>query len=84
MRHFVFVVRRYVLTFFCKFFVEIATLTHWKWTVPTLDFFIRKRGVVLAKDSKECMFQTKKWQKKAEKCIAAFHEFEKYMSEEGK
>lgn len=81
MRHFWFVTRRYILTFFCKFFVEVATLTKWKWTVPTLDFFIKKRGLVLAKDAKECMYKTKVWQKKAERCIAAYHEFEKYMKD---
>ena len=84
MRHAYFVWRRWVLTFWCKFFVEVATLTHWNWTMPVLDFFIKRRGLVLAKDSKECMYQTKRWQKKAEKCIAAFHEFEKYMKEEPK
>lgn len=84
MRHFILTVRRYVLTYFCKFFVEIAERTHWKWPIPTLDFFIKRRGLVLGMDSKECMFQCKKWQNKAGACITAFHDFEKYMKEDKK
>lgn len=76
-----FVCKRYVYTFFAKLFVEVATLTTWKWTVPVVDFFIKKRGKVLAYESVTCMKKVKKWQKKAEHCVAAYHEFEQYMKE---
>ncbi len=84
MRHFFLTIRRYVLTFFCKLFVEIATLTKWKWTIPTLDFFIKRRGLVLGMDSKECMYQCQRWQNKAGACITAYHDFERYMKNEEK
>ncbi len=71
--------QRIVYTFFCKLFVEVARGTRFQWTVSVIDFFIKKRGQVLAKAAAESMYQTKKWQKKAEHCIVAFHEFEKYI-----
>lgn len=71
--------QRIVFTFFSKFFVEIAKYTHFQWTIPVTDFFLKKRGEALAKEAKESMYQVKIWQKKAEKCIAAYHEFEIYL-----
>jgi len=77
----VYVGKRYVYTYFAKFFTEVGVLTHWKWTVPVTDFFIRKRGKALGYEAVICMNETKKWQKKAERCIAAYHEFEMYMKD---
>ncbi len=79
MRYFFFVFSRWVLTFFCKFFVEIAEITHWQWTIPVLDFFIKKRGVMLGKEAVYCMKRTQQWQDKAKKVVIAHHQFEKYL-----
>lgn len=74
-------IKRYVTTFFCKFFAELAVKTHFKWTLKCLSFFINSRGKALGHESVICMNKTKKWQKRAEKCIAAFHEFEMYKKQ---
>lgn len=79
-----YVMKRYVYTYFAKFFTDIATLTHWEWTVPVIDFFIVERGKVLSYEAVACMNKTKKWQRKAERCVAAYHEFEMYMKDKSK
>ena len=81
MRYGIYVMKRYVYTYFAKFFAEIATLTHWKWTVPAIEFFIKKRGKVLSYEAVACMNKVKRWQKKAEHCVAAYHKFEAYMKD---
>lgn len=82
MKYAFYVVRRYVLTFYCKLFADIAINTHWKWVVKVLDFFIKRRGLALGNEAVICMNKTKKWQKNAEKCVIAFHDFEKYVKDE--
>ena len=79
MRYLIYKSKRIVFTFFSKFIAEIAVLTKWNWTPAVLNFFLKKRAEELARESVAYMNKTKKWQKKAEKCIAEYHNFELYM-----
>lgn len=76
--------KRMLFTVFCKIFVGLATLTKWEWAITVLDFFIRKYGETISKESVACLNNVKKWQNKAQKCIFAYHNFEKYMKTEEK
>lgn len=84
MKYFFIVSKRYVLTFFCKLIANIASATHWDWTIPVLDFFLQTRGKTLKKEARLCMLKTNLWQNRAKKAVIAHHEFEKNIQKEKK
>lgn len=74
---FVYEIQRKILTLLCKIFANFANILKASWTIVLLDFCLKERGKTLGKESVYCMRKTRKWQKKAELCIAAFHYYEK-------
>lgn len=74
---FVYEIQRKILTLLCKIFAKLAKSLKVNWTMVLLDTCLKKRDKTLGKESVYCMSKTRKWQKKAELCIAAFHQYEK-------
>lgn len=73
---FIYEKERIALTFLCKVSASVAKSVKTSWSISILDWLLRKRSVVLGKESVHCMNKVKKWQRKAGQCIAAYHQYE--------
>lgn len=70
---------RFALTLICKATAAVAAATRLSPAVSALDILLRIRGRVLWHEAVLCMGMTRKWQKRAERCVIAHHEFERVM-----
>lgn len=77
MRFMLYEAERRFLTLLCKISAGMAKRLRFCWTLSVLDFLLAERATVLGKESVYCMNMTKRWQKNAGRCIAAFHQYEK-------
>lgn len=82
MKYLWYVVRRYVLTFVCKFAAVLATKIKTTFTFNFLSRALNARDIILCREAKYCMQKTVTWQQKAQKCIIAHHAYEKEMKKE--
>lgn len=77
MRFVFYEVERRFLTLLCKIAAGIAKKLKLCWMVSLLNSLLKARGDVLGRESVYCMNRTKRWLKKTELCITAFHQYEK-------
>ena len=76
MRYYSYVLRRYCYTAICKVAAAAAKRFRFFWLASVLAWALNKRDMILCIEAKYCMSNTVKWQRKAQKCIAAHTEYE--------
>lgn len=84
MKYYLYITRRYFLTFVCKCAAVLATKIKSTFTFNFLSMVLDERDQLLCREAKYCMQKVVIWQQKAQKCIIAHHEYEKEMKRERK